>query len=168
VIEHIEHCRRSIREIYRVLKQGGLVVVTTPNILNLKSRMRYLCFGFHNLFGPLHVHESAIYNSDGHINPISYFYLAHALLDANFTALKLGVDKLQRSSIGLLFPLWMPIKLAAFFMQRTERLKFKTIDEINEPLVKAINSKEILLGRTIVVAASKPKGVVLPAATSAQ
>jgi hypothetical protein len=129
--------------------------------------VRYLCFGFHNLFGPLHVHESAIYNSDGHINPISHFYLAYALLDTNFTDLRLGVDKLQRSSIGLLLPLWIPIKLAGSFMYRTERIKFKTIDDINEPLVKAINSIEILLGRTIVVAATKPKDAVLPDSVSA-
>lgn len=158
VIEHIECCRRIIRESYRVLKPGGLLVVTTPNILNLKSRVRYLCFGFYSLFGPLPVHERTIFNSDGHINPISFFYLAHALLDAEFTDLRLGVDKLQRSSIGLLLPMWIPIKLVAFFIHRRERLRYRTIDEINAPLVKAMNSKEILLGRTVVLAASKPKG----------
>ncbi len=41
LIEHIEHYRHTIREIFRVLKPG-LFVVTTPNILNLRSRVRYL------------------------------------------------------------------------------------------------------------------------------
>src|SRR5579862_9506678 len=53
VVEHIEHDRRIIREIYRVLKPGGALVITTPNILSLKSRLRFLWFGFHHLFGPL-------------------------------------------------------------------------------------------------------------------
>jgi len=37
VIEHLEHYRYTLREMHRVLKPGGALVLTTPNILNLKS-----------------------------------------------------------------------------------------------------------------------------------
>ncbi len=53
VIEHLEDFRRVVREIYRVLKPGGVCILSTPNILNLNSRLRFLWFGFWNLFGPL-------------------------------------------------------------------------------------------------------------------
>src|ERR1041385_1238715 len=56
-IEHLENYRQTIREIYRVLKPGGVAVITTPNILNLRSRVRYLNFGFASLFGPLSIGE---------------------------------------------------------------------------------------------------------------
>ena len=53
VIEHLENHRAVMRDIFRVLKPGGLCVLSTPNILNIGSRLRFLWFGFWNLFGPL-------------------------------------------------------------------------------------------------------------------
>src|SRR5207244_8208891 len=52
-IEHLEQTRSLLREIFRVLEPGGLAVITTPNTLNLRSRLSYLLIGFLNLFGPL-------------------------------------------------------------------------------------------------------------------
>jgi SAM-dependent methyltransferase len=46
VIEHIENQPQLIREIGRVLKAGGMVLVSTPNILNVHSRLRFLFTGF--------------------------------------------------------------------------------------------------------------------------
>jgi ubiquinone/menaquinone biosynthesis C-methylase UbiE len=45
-IERLENYREVIREIYRVLQPGGAAVFWTPNILNLRSRLRYLSSGF--------------------------------------------------------------------------------------------------------------------------
>ena len=46
VIEHIENQAQLIREIARVLKPDGVVVISTPNVLNLHSRVRFLFTGF--------------------------------------------------------------------------------------------------------------------------
>ena len=46
VIEHIEHQAQLIREISRVLREGGVMVISTPNILNVLSRLRFLFTGF--------------------------------------------------------------------------------------------------------------------------
>ena len=81
VIEHLEHYRETLREVFRVLKENGTFVVSTPNILNLKSRIRFLIYGFFNLFGPLHFKESKLYSTGGHITPIGLFYLIHSLID---------------------------------------------------------------------------------------
>ena len=157
VIEHLENYRNVLRELHRVLKPGGLCVLTTPNVLNLNSRLRFLWFGYWNLFGPLPVKHSALYSTGGHINPVSYFYVAHSLLDAGFTDVTLRVDKFQRSAVPKLIFWFLPVKLFGALAWRKEVSKYKTIDAINAPLVKAMNSVPMLLGRTIVVAAAKSK-----------
>jgi len=157
VIEHIEHDRDVLREIHRVTRPGGLVVLTTPNILNLNSRLRFLWFGFWNLFGPLPVKHSALYSTGGHINPISLFYIGHGLMDADFDQVAVAVDKYQRSSIAKLILLWLPIKLMAALIWRKEVRRFKTIDAENAPLVRQMNTVPVLLGRTVIVSARKPK-----------
>jgi len=156
VVEHLENHRDVLRDLHRVLKPGGVCILSTPNILNLNSRLRFLWFGYWNLFGPLPVKHSALYSTGGHINPISYFYLAHSLLDAGFTGVRWRVDKFQRSAMPKLFFWYVPVKIFGALAWRKEVSKFQTIDAANAPLVKASNSLPMLLGRTIVVAATKP------------
>jgi ubiquinone/menaquinone biosynthesis C-methylase UbiE len=78
VIEHLENYRALLREANRVLKPGGLLVVTTPNVLNAYSRLRYLVCGFANLFGPLPSKNDKPYSTGGHILPSSEYRLHSA------------------------------------------------------------------------------------------
>ena len=155
VVEHLEDHRAVLRDLHRVLKPGGLCILSTPNILNLNSRLRFLWFGYGNLFGPLPVKHSALYSTGGHINPVSYFYLAHSLLDAGFTDVRWRVDKFQRSAMPKLFFWYVPVKIFGALAWRTEVRKFNTIDAANAPLVEPTNSLPMLLGRTVIVAATK-------------
>src|SRR5437773_11303194 len=155
-IEHLEQTRSLFREIFRVLEPGGLAVITTPNTLNLRSRLRYLMTGFFNLFGPLPIGDRRVYNPGGHINPIGSFYLGHALRETGFVDLQSTVDHYQRLSwlpLGILF---LPMKVARLFFWQREKNKFRTITPENRDLVAAINSRDFLLGRTLLVSAPKP------------
>lgn len=155
-IEHLERYRETVREVFRVLRPGGLAVFTTPNVLNLKSRLRYLAIGFPNLFGPLAVREADVHDTGGHINPVSWFYLAHALLDAGFQRPRATVDRWQRSTLVPFALLYVPIRLQAAALWRKEARKFRTLTPANRPLLAMINSPDLLLGRTLVVATVKP------------
>jgi hypothetical protein len=42
------------------------------------------------------------------------------------------------------------------FALRKEREKYRTLDQTNETFVRAMNTTEMLLGRTIVVGCRKP------------
>lgn len=156
VVEHLENYRRIVREIHRVLKPGGVVVLSTPNILNINSRLRFLWFGFWNLFGPLPVRNSDLYTTGGHITPVSWFYLAHAMLDAGFEGIEQHIDKVQRSArvkVALLAPI---VRLFGARALRRERDRYRTLDAANEPLVRAMNSRQMLLGRTVIALGRRP------------
>ncbi len=162
VIEHLEHFRATIREIYRVLRPGGVAVLSTPNVLNLRSRVRYLFFGFFNMFGPLRLDDDRHHSTHGHINPVAYFYLAHALSAAGFNQISVSVDKYQRGSIASLSLLYLPIRVSSAWCLRRERAKYCTLDRRNEPFVRALNRVDLLLGRTIVTGCRKPSHLLGP------
>ncbi len=155
VIEHLEDFRAILREMYRVLKPEGICVISTPNILNLNSRLRNLWFGFAELMGPLPIKERKIESCAGHINPVSLFYIMHALYELNFHNITYTVDKYQRSGIGKAMIFWFPIKLLGMKIWRREERKYKTINATNKHIVNKLNSLPVLLGRTIIVSAVK-------------
>lgn len=77
-------------------------------------------------------------------------------MDAGFEQVQWTVDKPQRSAYAKLV-LWYPlIRLFGAIAYQREVSKYRTIDAQNAPLVRAMNQPDMLLGRTIVVAAVKP------------
>jgi SAM-dependent methyltransferase len=162
VIEHVENYRALLREAFRVTKGGGVLIVSTPNVLNIKSRLRYLICGFANLFGPLPVYNKNLGSTAGHITPIPFFYLAHAMACAGFEKIALRIDKIQKTSVlglALLFPL---IGMSWLYFIFRERRRFQTINADNEAMIAPHFSWRILVGRTIVVSAMKPKEELNP------
>jgi ubiquinone/menaquinone biosynthesis C-methylase UbiE len=155
IIEHLENPRSFLRDINRILKPGGVCVLSTPNVLNLNSRLRYLWFGFPQLFGPLPIDARKIESCSGHISSISYFYIYHALRESGFIGIDFKIDKYQRSGLAKLLLLYLPIKIKAIFIKRKEASKYQTIDRTNIEVVNQMNSLKILLGRTIIVTANK-------------
>jgi 2-polyprenyl-3-methyl-5-hydroxy-6-metoxy-1,4-benzoquinol methylase len=59
VIEHLENPRAHVRELHRVCKPGGLVILSTPNTESLLSKASFLARGHFNYFGdadyPAHI-----------------------------------------------------------------------------------------------------------------
>lgn len=69
VIEHVENPWHFVREIARILKKGGIAVITTPNTNNLLSRLGFLRKGTFRMFEDTH------YTEWGHISPLTWHYL---------------------------------------------------------------------------------------------
>jgi 2-polyprenyl-3-methyl-5-hydroxy-6-metoxy-1,4-benzoquinol methylase len=81
-IEHIENQARLIRELYRILKPQGKIIVSTPNITNIRSRMKFLLKGSFFWFDQFATIKY------GHINPILPIHLFYFMKTAGFKTLE--------------------------------------------------------------------------------
>lgn len=77
VIEHLENPWQFIRELYRITKPDGVVIISTPNLANVYTRLWFALTG--RLFNFL---ESA-YQGIGHITPV-YLWNLRRMAEAKF------------------------------------------------------------------------------------
>ena len=140
VLEHIDGHDRFFAEVARVLRPGGLVMFTTPNILSLKSRVRFLFTGFFYSFGPLEPFTRDPVSQ--HIAPFSVNRYEWMLSQHGLRLTGLQTDKIQTSSVllALLVPF---IRLATW------------MGSGSSPLAARQNSSVALYGRKLVVTAKK-------------
>lgn len=100
-IEHIENPHHLVRESARVLKKNGFLIITTPNVMTIKSRLRFLfCsyLDYFRYFGPVrgesrHVIEEYDHQ---HINPVFYGEMRHILSKYGFSVEKIEANKTVR------------------------------------------------------------------------
>jgi SAM-dependent methyltransferase len=69
VVEHVENPWSLLREIYQILKPGGLLILSTPNVTSFLSRLIFLWTGQFHQFGDADLPY-------GHIRPITAFELS--------------------------------------------------------------------------------------------
>lgn len=115
VIEHIEHQAQLIREISRVLREGGVVVISTPNILNVLSRLRFLFTGF--LRGRVRpAHYTRKPGQAPNIYLIHFYELYYLLFHYGFEIVELRKTKVKFASVffaPFLYPLMWLFSLEA-------------------------------------------------------
>lgn len=140
VLEHIDGHDRFFAEVSRVLRPGGMVMFTTPNILSLKSRVRFLFTGFFYSFGPLEPFTRDPVSQ--HIAPFSVNRYEWMLSQHGLRLSGLQTDKIQTTSLLLV---WLVpfIRLATF------------IGFGGSELAARQNSSVALHGRKLIVLARK-------------
>jgi SAM-dependent methyltransferase len=155
VIEHVEDQFAFTRELHRVLRPGGLAIISTPNILNLNSRWRNLHSGFATLFDPLLLSSADPVHTSGHINPVSYYYLAYQLRRAGFVATSVAYDRFKDSARFLLIicgpMIWIGNQL---FKRRLESRK-KDVASENASILGDMWSLRMLTSRSVIAIARK-------------
>ena len=155
VIEHIKDQFAFARELYRVVKPGGVAIVSTPNVLNLNSRVRYLHSGFTVLFDPLHLSSEDPRHTGGHINPVPYYYLAYQLRRAGFRSVSVQYDRFKTSARALLAA-WGPfIGVAHALFRRKLAAKKPDVNAENADLLREQGSVSMLTSRSVIAVATK-------------
>ena len=149
-LEHIENPQQAMREFARVLKPGGHLIVSVPNILNIEERLKWLLHGYTSHFKPisraaaerLRVEYDDRVEIAAHVNPISYSELRYILEKHGFEMVGTHRDK-AKANAWLYSPIVAMIKLIAKLTPKQKR---------SERWTDELVSKEVLLGgNTLIV-----------------
>jgi ubiquinone/menaquinone biosynthesis C-methylase UbiE len=116
LIEHLLDQTTFFKECNRVLKPGGSLVISTPNILSMKSRLQFFSSGYYWSFDPLSMNDrSGLQHVTGRtVEQYQYMAMPYGL-----ELTSIDCDKFQSTSKGLLllYPL-MYLSVAARSMKK--------------------------------------------------
>jgi SAM-dependent methyltransferase len=107
-LEHLERPALVIREFARVLTPRGFLLVTTPNVVSLRSRLKFLLFGYHDGFRRRPLFRSLDAPRDrprAHITALHVQFLYYWLKAAGFSQIRTHPLPVRRLEGVLLFPL---------------------------------------------------------------
>lgn len=152
MIEHVENPFALLREFRRILRPRGTIILSTPNILNIKSRLRFLLEGNYEYFKyPLPEWERDGTGSNLHVNPIRLHEMEYYFLKGGFDIEDVFTSN-YRYGLRWLFPLDLVVRLqAAVKVARSRRP-----GEIDlSRLYRRVMSRELLYGEHLVVRARK-------------
>jgi 2-polyprenyl-3-methyl-5-hydroxy-6-metoxy-1,4-benzoquinol methylase len=110
-IEHLERPFEFVRECRRVLRDKGLLIMTTPNISSLRSRWRWFLTGFHNKCK--YALDETDPNPLHHVNMLSYHKLRYILHTNGFSIRKVTTNRIKPVSW-----LYLPIVPLVYLVSR--------------------------------------------------
>jgi SAM-dependent methyltransferase len=138
-IEHLLLPAQCLAEFCRVLRPGGVLVITTPNVNNIQSRWHYLIAGRFSGFRP--VTRRALAGADNemvkHTTPPYLPTIAYVLSRHGVTVETVDIT-MVRTKQWLTLPLALPIWLASRGAPEGT-------------LSRVLGSWRLLLGRTVVL-----------------
>jgi 2-polyprenyl-3-methyl-5-hydroxy-6-metoxy-1,4-benzoquinol methylase len=143
-LEHIDSPPQAFREYARLLKPGGHLVISVPNIMNVEERLKWLFFGYTSHFKPLSNQFKAqiAYDTAGkneisvHANPIGYNELRYYLELNQFEIQGVYRDRVKGNQ-WLYWPVIALIRLAAALTPEKRR---------QDRWTKELSSDPVLLG----------------------
>ena len=149
-IEHLENPYFTIRELARIIKPGGELFISTPNISAFRSRARYFFTGFHNKGktplaekkpSPLH-----------HINLMTFPEIRYGLHCFGFRLDGVTMNRVKFAAWPylLLYPFVAIFTMFAFRHERDSKQR-----QLNKEIFHQMLLWPVAMGETLILSAKK-------------
>ena len=153
-IEHVLDEVELLREFLRILRPGGILVISTPNVMNMYSRLHYFLRGYPYQFPPgaCRLLTGTEVIDRGHVNPLSYIRLRYLLESLGADIVGVAGD---RSKKKILFPVLMPIAWLGRLLSRQDLDAAPTEQARMHSIRQDLGSRAIMRARSLVLTARK-------------
>ncbi len=155
-LEHLVEPLRLLSELVRVVRPGGLVVLSTPNTQNYYSRLQFLLTGTFYQFNPATLRDlpPGAMEDRFHISPLTLQWLWYYATYLNAAVIDVRGDRMKKKWMlplfGLIHVLGILWSRKLFFGGRA-----KQWPERNRAMHGALNSRPMLFSRTMIVVLRK-------------
>jgi len=102
-IEHLENPSFFVRECARIVRPGGLVIISTPNVDSYRSRRSVHIHGFHKYFKPVGEGQKMAW----HLLPVDMVFMFGALRKAGLDVVEIAVNR--KHGKGIVSELLRPV-----------------------------------------------------------
>lgn len=157
-IEVMEHTRSSYRvlgEMARVLKPGGVVIFSVPNVGHMLSRLSFTASGHYHMFPSPSTKPENAGRLCGHVAPLPVQYWHYGLRSVGFSEIVLRQDRMKRSAAGLAVLFWPALKLSTALHLRALKRREPPLHAETAEVARAANSWPALVSRSLVLQAVK-------------
>jgi SAM-dependent methyltransferase len=150
VIEHLENHARFMRELLRVTRKGGTIIITTPNVLHIAARWSFFLLGYTSCArNPLDPYSSEHHMQ--HTNPITLPQLLYLLERFGGELVDVTAERVRKGGLfAMLFP---------FIFWATKRHllkeKFRDRQPLHERHLRWMLHPAVLTGRILITASKR-------------
>lgn len=145
VVEHVENPWQACREMARVLKKKGILILSLPNFTNLISRWVFFVRGNFRLF------DEWFWKHWGHLNPITFTELSLILNRVGFEIKEIQTQKEIEPPYGLLLRLFQKTFSAIFHLFKIVRQG----DDRQDKSLPTLETRPLLFGENLIIKCQK-------------
>ncbi|HEY7459081.1 MAG TPA: class I SAM-dependent methyltransferase [Xanthobacteraceae bacterium] len=157
-IEVMEHTRapyRVLRELARVLRPGGALIFSVPNVGHMLSRVTFALSGHYHMFPSPSTKAENAGRLSGHVAPLPFQYWHYGLRTAGFSDIRLFSDRAKKGAAAWAIVLWPILKLSTgLHLRRLAQREPALFDETAE-IARQSNSWTALTSRSLVFQAQR-------------
>jgi len=149
-IEHTENPYNAVRELARVLKPGGTLIMSTPNYLNIERRLKFLVTGFFTKPVPQDMFRERFHGQTYamHLSPIGYTLIRFMLEHAGFHITEMTDDKKKPKQL-LLKPLVWLIRLYTLSWSKKKREQYWLSETSGDTILDGGNTLIMIAQKSI-------------------